>query len=426
MTDSRMHSPCDQLPRKMSLRRLWPAVLLFVSGCASFTPVADLDGQTMSPAPSASKREIYQTVAAEIDLSLEQGHALLQKGDYYLALTSYRHAAFYNQSPELARKIQELETKIAKDSEQLVAQGRSRLPLDEVAALKLFNQAVRLNPDHRQARVARDRLLRTVPIKQELTAREAALRQAWENQPHRQESFASLAEQADVILAHNCDHPLARQVRQHIDRERSADSRLSLAKGRELLAAGQLQQAKVLIQRARTIDPDNREISALLQDIQKRQDLAYFLNLARYRLEIRDFDKAEEFAGKALALQADDQEVTALLKRIRLARLSHTLDQALHLFARKDYEKAVGHLQRIIEDGAKYEEWPESQKTIQSALAMKIPKMLEEGKKLFGENKLTEASRVLVCILELDPDNSVAATYLKKIQNRLQTIQSLQ
>jgi tetratricopeptide (TPR) repeat protein len=412
--------------QRLSMHRLWPVVLLFITGCAYLAP-ADLDGLAAVPsAPSAAKREIYQKVTAEIGFSLEQGHALFQKGDYYQALTSYRHAAYYKQSPELARKIEELEAKIAKDSEQLVAQGQRRLPQDELAALKLFNQAVRLNPDHQQAREARDRLLRTPAIKQDLAAQEAALRLAWENQPRQQESFAGLAAQADAILAYQCDHHLARQVRQHIARERSDDSRLYLTRGRELFAAGQLQQAKELIQGARTLDPGNRDLNVLLQEIQKRQDIAYFLNLARYRLENGDFDKAEEFADKALELQANDHDATTLLKRIRLARLDHALDQALQLFARKDYEKAVGHLQRVMGDGARYDEWPELQKTIQSALAQNIPQMLEEGKKLFGENKLTEANRVLVCILDLDPDNSVAATYLKKIQNRLQTIQSLQ
>jgi tetratricopeptide (TPR) repeat protein len=412
--------------QKLSMRRLWPAVLLFVTGCASLAPATDLDRQAVPPAPSAAKREIYQAVTAEIDLSLEQGHALHQKGDYYQALTSYRRASYYKPAPELTRKIAELEARIAKDSEQLVAQGRSRLPQEEMEALKLFNQAVRLNPDHQQAREDRDRLLRTPGIKQDLEAREAMLQRAWKSKPLPQESFADLAAQADAILAYQCDHPLARKIKQHIDKERADDSRLYLTRGRELFAAGQLQQAMVLIQRARTIDPGNREIPALLQEIQKRQDLAYFLNLARYRLETNDFDKAEEFAIKALELQADDRESTALLKQIRMARLDHALDQTLQLFVRKDYEKAVGQLQQIIGDGARYEEWPELQKTIQSALAQKIPQMLEEGKKLFGENKLTEANRVLVCILDLDPDNSVAATYLKKIQNRLQTIQSLQ
>jgi tetratricopeptide (TPR) repeat protein len=411
--------------KRLSMRRLWLITILLFSSCKSLPPVIDFEEQMVLPTPSAIKREIYHEIAAEIELGLEQGDIWLRKGDFYQALINYRHAAYYKSTPELAKKIQELEARVSRESEQLLAQGQKIPPRDALTALMLYNQAVRLNPEHQQAREARDLLLQSPGIKEDLAAREAALRQELENQPRRQESIASLVAQADAILAYQCDHPLARRVKQHIDRERADESRHYLSRGKELFAAGQLQQSKEYIQKARSIDPGNREPQALLQEIQKKQDVSYFMNLARYRLEIGDFDKAEEFSRKALDLQTDDQETIALLKRIRQARMDHALEQAQRLFTRKDWERAVAHLQRLMRDGARYEEWPEMQKTIQSALSRNIPQMVEEGKRLFGENKLTEANRVLVSVLDLDPENNVAATYLKKIQSRLETIQSL-
>jgi tetratricopeptide (TPR) repeat protein len=398
------------------MSRLWPVLLLLISGCS----LAVLE-------PGAEQqREIYQKIATEIDQSLQRGDAHLRQGDFYQALTSYRQAAFYQPSAGLASKIQELETKISKNSAVLFAQGQELLPHDELAALKVFNQAVRLNPDHRQAREIRDRLLRVPETQATLADRQSTLQRAWKDYPHGEEPVTSLLEQAEAILALQHENPLALEVSRHLDRERREDVRHYLTMARELFAAGQFQESRLSARQAQVIEPGNREALVLLSEIQQQQDYAYLLNLTRFRLEKNDYEKAEESAGMALGLEVEPGEAAALLDRARLARLNHALEQVLLSFAQGAYEEAVSHLQWIMTDAPLYEQLPDLRKIVQETLAQKIPLLLAEGRKLFNENRLNDANRILTCVLDLDPDNQTAATYLKKVRNRLQTIQSLQ
>jgi tetratricopeptide (TPR) repeat protein len=398
------------------MKKLWPVLLLFLGSCALTSP-------ELGP---EQRREIYQKVVAEIDQSRQRGDRFRRDGDYYQALTSYRQAAFFQPSSELTRRINELEEKIDKESATLYAQGQNQLSRDLPAALLAFNQALLLNPDHQQARQARDQLLRTPEMKAELTSRLTVLQRTWEDYPRQPETIASMAEQAEAVLALQHEHPLGREVKQFIARERRQGAHPYLAESRKLLAAGQLEQARLLARKARSIDPDNQEGLTLLREIQQRKDFLYFLNLSRFRLQNNDYEKAEEFARQALALAPECGETAALLNRIRMARLEQSLQQALHSFAAKKYEEAAVLLQQVMADGPLVHQWPELLKKIEKTLAMEVPRMMAEGKELFSENKLTEASRVLTCLLDLVPDHGEADTYLKKVQNRLQTIKSLQ
>ncbi|MEJ2032938.1 MAG: tetratricopeptide repeat protein, partial [Deltaproteobacteria bacterium] len=149
-------------------------------------------------------------------------------------------------------------------------------------------------------------------------------------------------------------------------------------------------------------------------------------NLARYRLEQGDLDKAEEYARKALAVDPDQQAAEAIVQKVQLTHLKNSLARARSCFARREYEGALLHMQRVLKNGPHCNKWPELQEEVQTIMNREIPAVIDHAQKLFAENKLQQANHLLASVVELDPDNHMAATYLKKIQSRLATIESLE
>jgi tetratricopeptide (TPR) repeat protein len=409
--------------RLMGLRHGWLILLLLLgSGCSLTTG----HGQTALSASPAVKREIYREVAATIAERCRQGDAFLRQGDLYRALACYRQAAFYEQTPELREKIANLQIKITEKSKQLVIEGQALLDKDEEAALKTFNRALQLNPDNRTARRARDQLLEKPRFQAELAARQATLYSCWKNHSTQPKEIATLAEQAAAVLAYQSDNPLALKVEKRIDRQRKKDILLHLEKGLDFYQAGKLEKAKFFAQKAQAIDPNNPDVISFLREIRKDQDISYFLNLARYRLEQGDLDKAEEYARKALAVDPDQQAAEAIVQKVQLTHLKNSLARARSCFARREYEGALLHMQRVLKNGPHCNKWPELQEEVQTIMNREIPAVIDHAQKLFAENKLQQANHLLASVVELDPDNHMAATYLKKIQSRLATIESLE
>jgi tetratricopeptide (TPR) repeat protein len=411
----------------MGISPLWSLLLLLLlgSGGCSLLPGAGNRQEALS-APPAVKREIYREVAASLADNRRQGDIFLRRGDLHRALASYRQVSFYEQTPELLRKIAELESKIAADSKRLVAEGEALLGKDDEAALKAFNRALRLTPEQQEARRTRDRLLTIPRLQAELTTRLDALRRTWNNYAAQPGEIAALAAQSAAVLEYHSDNSLALKVEEQIDHQRQNDARLHLEKGLEAFQAGKLAQAKLEARKARAIDPHNPEVLSLLLKIRKGEDVAYFLNLARYRLGKGDHGKAEEFAGKALALDPEQLAAEAIVQKIRVARLKDLLARVGASLARGEYEEAMIHLQRVLENGPRSRNWPELRESVRESLNREVPAMIEQAQKLFAENKLRQAHHILAFVLELDPENGRATTYLKKVQSRLDTIESLQ
>ncbi|MDA8164014.1 MAG: hypothetical protein M0017_03130 [Desulfobacteraceae bacterium] len=407
-------------PGVMAGRPWWALLLLLLAGGCSLP-----HGRRPEQEPVV-KREIYRQVAASIAASRQRGETLLARGDLHGALDSYREAAYYDQSPELHRQISELETKIAKESKRLVAEGQALAGKDEEAALKAFNRALRLDPGNREARQARDRLLAKPKLQAELAARQETLRRTWDHFSGKPGEIAALTAQAAAVLDYQADNELALKVQGQIGQQQQDDIRLHLDKGLEAYQAGRFEQAKLEAQKARAIDPQDPEVLSFLQKIQKEQDIAYFVNLARHRLEEGDLDKAKELARKALALDPDRQAANAIVQKVQVAELRNSLERAKACFARQQYDEAMVNLQRVQENGPRMAEWPGLQASIQEILRREVPAMIDQAQKLFVKNHLQQSSQILARVLSLDPNNSVAATYLKKIQSRLETLQSLQ
>lgn len=417
---------CRGIGRQRLIGKGWPALLLLLGSGCSLVPVSS-PAQAALSAPPAVKRQIYREITATIADSRRQGAIFLNQGDLSQALACYRRAAFYEPTPELLQKVSELQAKISADSKRLVAKGQASLARnDGEAALKTFNQALRLTPENEEARSLRDRLLARPRFQAELAAREAALRRSWKNYSARPPEMVTLAEQSAAVLEYDADNPLALKVEQQVEQQRQEEVRLHLKEGMDSYRAGDLEQAELFAQKARDMAPDDPKVLVFLQEIKKEQNSDYFLQLARQRLERDDPDQAEGYAQKALALDPHQEAAEAIIQEVRLERFQGCLAQAKASFSRGDYEDALLHLQRVLEVGPRCQKWQELRQRLQKVLNQQIPVAIDQAQKLFTENKLRQANRVLARVVELDPDNRLAATYLKKVQSRLATIESLQ
>jgi len=63
---------------------------------------------------------------------------------------------------------------------------------------------------------------------------------------------------------------------------------------------------------------------------------------------------------------------------------------------------------------------------LEKGLQREIGLMMERGQELYARKAYIDAQGIFEYVEELDPGNELAHTFIKKIENRLDTIESLQ
>lgn len=397
------------------------AAQLFAAGCARMENYAFL--------PREMRREIYLDVTNIIEEHLEAGNDYYENGDYYDALKNYRIAVFYDDSlAEIKERVKGLEKRIATDSEKSYQQGLALLDTDRAGALKAFNRAVHINPEHEKARKEYNALLREPEFQEKLARLEEALDENFKNYNKTEEEIATLSKQVAEILALDHKNKKALAARPVLEADKRRFIYRYIEKGEQLLEAGKLDEAKESFKKAQQLaEKDNGEIREYLREIQRQKDIQYALNLAKYRLRKKDYQKAVEFAGKVLSMDARNNEAKQILSNALLGQQKATLDRAKHYFEQRDYANALSSLNHLLADNANGngEETVKLMNIVKEKLDKEIEQMLSEGQALYDKKEFTESLTLFEFVLQVDPENDIAKTFIKKIHSRLETIESL-
>lgn len=418
------------IPANLHRRLLLCLLLAAISGawgCGARHEPAPAPAPAPAPVPEGVRLEIYREIAAKVAAHLRDGDQHAQQGRLYEALASYRAAYAYDEQLEgLAGKIIDLEEKVSQGSARLYERGREYLPTDKERALAAFNDAVRLNPGHVEARAAYDQLREEQPIKAKLAALEEQLQQERATYTAKPGELQSLLAKNEALLSYDFMNQTALGLAPWLDQEKEQQVARYLAASEKLFAAGKLERSKTMLKKAQLLAPANERVQALLKKVQRRQDISYLLKQARDLLRQNDPWQAVIQAGRILALEPRQREARELVQEVLHDKLGKPALAALPIAEQREFTSALGAIRQLCLAEKNGQEAERLARLIGQSLQQVVRGLQERGQVLYSQKAYAEAQALFEYIEELDPGNEQAHTFIKKIENRLGTIESLQ
>lgn len=191
--------------------------------------------------------------------------------------------------------------------------------------------------------------------------------------------------------------------------------------------------ALALLEQANQIDPDYRDLPALIEqarvEMSKAQQVSALLAQGKTSLEQNEWSQAAEAFSQALELAPDSAEAKSLLmeansqanqqierrrKEEHDAQLMSLYDQASSQLKARDWAEALSRLTQASQLDPDYRDIPaliEQAKTEKSK-AEQVVALLAQGKNNLKQKEWSQAAKVLARVLELDPDCDEARSLL--------------
>ncbi len=373
------------------------------------------------------KLKIYQSVKIEIDNYIGFGEGHYNKGEYYKALVNYKRAySLDNTLVEVEKKIELLEKKIVEEATRHFEEGQKQLPDDRIKALASFNSSLRVNPDFSAALIAWSDLMHEPEISTMTADLEAELVNTLDMYTSSLEDIALLNKNADAVMKYDYQNKIALNAKKIAERDRQEIISTSLKEGYNLLEEGDLDKAKLSFQMALALEEYSEEAKEALRSIQHRKDINYLLNLAQTSLKKKDYQKAVEYSGKTLKLDSYNKEAEKILTSALEIGLKPTKSAQLYDVEKKNYISTLYDVQKMLARRKNGKKKKAILAVVSENLKAEVDLLLAAGQNLYDEKQLKKALSVFEYVLELDPANDLSKTFIKKIHNRLETIESLQ
>lgn len=403
------------------------ATLFWAGGCAPIQEPVRIPEPVSTPISETEQLDIYRNIAAVVAAHLRAGDQHAMQDEFYEALLSYKAAYAYDDRQEgLQAKIVALEDKVTRESTRLYERGRGFLTTDNERALQAFNAAVRLNPAHGEARAAYDQLREDPAMKAKLVGLEAQIRQKSASYAARPGELQALIKMNEALLSYDFKNQTAILLAPWLDKEKEQQVASYLAESEKLFAAGKLARTKAQLKKAQAMAPGNDRIQALLRKVQRQQDISYLLTLARDRLRQNDRSKAVIFVGRILALEPKHHEAREMLNEVLLARLEKPSPAATPIPEQREFISALATIRQLCLAEKNDEGAERLVQLMEEILQQEILLMLERGQALYAQKAYTDAQIIFEYVEEIDPGNELAHTFIRKIENRLETLESLQ
>ncbi len=405
--------------RKLLIPMLVAPIVAALGGCAGLCTPENL--------PDPTQRDVYRQVGERVASHLRQAERLERRGELLGALSHYEKAHFFDPGRQEARAgADRLRAQAERRAEYHFQRGMGSTQRDKAGALKSFNQALHLRPDHERARQAHTALLRDPEMASLIAGLEQALRSAFRSYGGRPEEITPMQAGVDGLLAYDARNSTALEIERAVERDRRRYVDRFLQTGHSLIDAGRVEPATEAFRQVQAIDPDNDEARESLRKLQQQKDLLYFINLARYRLQKDDSAKALEYAAEALAIDGENPEALALLVQARTAEVERWIAQARESLGRGEYVSAVDYLQKALDSERVGPETERVLADFDATLERELPRILEAAQRFYEAKRFEESLKLFEYILRIDPENSVGRTYAPKINYRLKTIESLE
>ncbi|MGE4294720.1 MAG: hypothetical protein AB7E49_03345 [Campylobacterales bacterium] len=410
----------------MTIRSIFivAAAALLFSGCAP----------KFESLTAEQKRDFYERVIEEAAAHRERAEFFEGLGLLEKAMAEYDRAAFYGDIGGVdSARVTALQTRI--DTQRESAYGRAKRAergKKFKSALAEYSAVLRADSRFSDAPQEYEALLKNPEvaafIKERSDRFEAMLKTPSPTVKQKNETDKAAKE----LLIYRHDHPAALgylvQNYETLRQEKSAGL-AHIRSGRQALAQNDLEGAEAAFKRAQTFGATQKEAARGLAGVQKRKDAIYLTSLARKSLAANQASKAEEQLKKALAADSGYEPAKSMLGEIRKERAhaqsGQKLSRGRELLTEGRYLEALDEAESILEADPKHAGAMALKADAQKAIKTNIPRLLKEGEQLFDQNRFDESIQRFESVLVVDPDNNVSQTYLKRISNRLETLQML-
>ncbi|MBD3392745.1 MAG: tetratricopeptide repeat protein [Chitinivibrionales bacterium] len=392
---------------------------------------------------AALASRIRKTTAQAQDQGLQRGMVLFENGAYRKALTAWEkalrldttNARLAGHVREAKAQLKEIEKLYRSEAERRYAQGNLRAAIDE------YRRLADISP-HDSAATRRLAELQEEYAGSVESAYDSAValfeREAWTEAAHL----------LDAVLRLDPSHAPAREYLE------KSQTHLASAKTRERIAG--------LESQARTAEQEGRwhEAAASWQDVlaldssytTARDRLAFCRDKARARktdLAIQDMfrqsvalyqqgkvRKARTLWDGILAKDPGNQMVRQMMERIQ-AETNAQMSRAEKYASRKDWSAAVTAYQRVLKldpgNAAAGKGLASARAAAQNDAARKeravdpdkVTVLFNRGLDLYMQKKLDAALVEWNKVLELDPDNQRAKTYIRNLKKKLERLKQL-
>lgn len=341
---------------------LFTGMALFFTGCGSV--------QTENLLSEKQKYEIYQSVLKEVAYYKKMGDIFYQDGYLVDAVAAYEKVNFYEDKEVYSKAhIEKIRNTAKANALSYYTKAKNILKKDKFQALYFLNKMMRNDNTIQEGIALLNTLSSETDVKEFLDKKEKAL-------------IESLGKNDGTINATVSLSALAEDLSQYNDK------------------------SDVLIRAKQTIE---HQYKSLLQATMQ------LYNKKQYAKATKDFN----------ALQTISKQDKTIESYLNLIAFQEDIEKAKTLLANKNYQEAFDIAKKMQQ---KFPESKELKSIIEVSFNAQCSVMqgfLEDGIKLYNQQKLNNAKEHFQRILECEPSNKIAHTYMTKINQQLATLKKL-
>ncbi len=317
---------------------------------------------------SDNKREVYHAVQQEIKEYEREGDLLFSEGYFNDAIKSYEMVNFYEGKSVISKeRIKRLKNEAARNAKKHYYRAVQYQKKDKRHALSEYNIVLRNDPTYKDAKVRLESLKKDPAIETFLQSLEKNIRSTLYEDISLTKTLKKLHKAVKDLSFYDDNNHLVLYGKKLITQERKELFRKAVASYNK----GRFTQSENYFKRLEALNPKDNTVKQYLE-------LNSILIRAEEALKKEDYTTTLALSKKALNYDPDNKDA---LKFVELAK--------------KESEK-------------------------------KIPELLDLGKALYEKQDYKKAKTVFQSVLHFDENNNTSLAYIKKIDQQLKTIKSLQ
>ncbi len=319
---------------------------------------------------STTDRNVYQRVLSQINYYTNYAEYCYKKGYYKEALDSYKKINFYENRDFYSKNyLEKLDSKAKYFSKTDYKEALKYLEKDKIKALHLLNRVMINNPDENSKKIFK-KLKNEPEIREFLSEKENQLKKDLRNLGDSIENIIQLKDSYNNLYAYDSQSALISKTKGVLHNRYNS----LLLESIKLYNLGKYEKAKRPLHALYEIYPKNSMVNGYLKAI----DLSNDINRAKTFIRYKRYSEAAKVARDVLSKSPNNEEA-----------------------------------KKVISICKKYDE------------NQSIVILQKKGVNYYNHQDFENAKDIFTKILQQEPKNNFALTYLKKISQRLQTIKSL-
>ncbi|XPV68591.1 MAG: tetratricopeptide repeat protein [Halarcobacter sp.] len=319
---------------------------------------------------STTDRNVYQNVLSQINYYKNYAGYCYKKGYYKEALETYKKINFYENRDFYSKKyLEKLDSKAKYFSKIDYKKALKYLKKDKIKALHLLNRVMINNPDENSKKIFK-KLKNEPKIREFLSKKENLLKEDLKNVNGSIENIIQLRNSYNNLYAYDSQSFLISETKGVLANRYNS----LLLEAIKLYNLGKYEKAKRSLRALYKIYPKNSMVNGYLKAIDLSNDIKRAKTFIRYKR----YSEAAKVARDVLSKSSNNEEAKKIIS----------------ICKQFDENQSIVTLQK-------------------------------KGVNYYNHQDFENAKNIFIKILQQEPKNNFALTYLKKISQRLKTIKSL-